>query len=88
MKLAAAAAALQVGFNPNPSYIPYNAPVGTVVATVIVTQSNGHPFTGKLSLTTANNTFKLVGSKILVKNEDALNQEAGTIEQLVVTATQ
>jgi hypothetical protein len=82
---------LSISFNPpNPS-IPATTPVGTVVAQVVVTWSNGSPFTGTLSFGSPyfadGGTFGFDGSRNVIVAQH-MSSDANTMQNITVVATQ
>lgn len=82
-----AALLLTISFVPMIAYVPPTAPAWTPVASVVVTRSDGLPFTGSLKLA-RNPAFILSGHVIVVSSTAALAGDAGTTQRLTVTATQ
>jgi hypothetical protein len=86
-------ASLLLSFDPpNPS-IPANAPLGSVVATIAPTWSDGSPFTGTLSFAPpySNNqgVFAISGSNLIVNpSGPGLSAEANTVQNVTIVATQ
>jgi Domain of unknown function (DUF4082) len=84
---------LTLSFNPpNPS-IASNAPVGTVVATIAATWSDGTPFTGTLSFgapySNDNATFAISGNSLIVNSAGpGVSADGGTTQNVTVIAAQ
>jgi hypothetical protein len=76
---------------PNPN-IPSTAPVGTIVGTLSATWSDGSPFTGTLGFSTPygsdHGQFAISGNNLIVNSGANLSGDAGTTQQVTVTATQ
>jgi hypothetical protein len=84
---------LKLSFNPpNPS-ISSDAPLGSVVATITASWSDGSPFTGTLSFaqpySNDNGTFATIGSSLVVNpSGPGLGTAANTTQTVTITATQ
>jgi hypothetical protein len=85
---------MQMVFNsPSPS-IPANAASGTTVATVMVTWSDGSPFTGTLNLNRApyaddSHTFALSGNNIVINQSGPdVGADGGATQNITVQAVQ
>ena len=83
---------LSISFNPtNPTINTATAKVGDVVAKVVVTWSNGSPFTGTLSFGSPyfadGGAFSFDGSKDVILAQSLVGEE-GTIQNITVFATQ
>jgi hypothetical protein len=85
---------LNMVFNPTMPSIPSSTPAGTVVATVMVTWSDGSPFTGALNLNQPpyaddNHTFALSGSNIIINpSGPGVGADGSTTQNLTVQAVQ
>jgi hypothetical protein len=85
--------ALLLSFNPpNPS-IPANAPLGSVVATINPSWSDGSPFTGTLSFaqpwSNDNGIFAISGNNLIVNpSGPGLSADANTVQNVTIVATQ
>lgn len=87
------APALQMTFNPTMPSIPSSTPSGTTVATVVVTWTNGAPFTGTLAFAAPNgddnHTFALSGSNIIINpSGPGVGADGGTTQNITVQAMQ
>ena len=84
---------LVLSFNPpNPS-IPANAPLGSVVATIIPTWSDGSQFTGTLSFgppyANDQGVFAISGNNLIVNPlGPGVSADANTIQNVTIVATQ
>ena len=84
---------LILNFNPpNPS-IPANAPLGSVVATISPSWSDGSPFTGALSFgqpySNDQGTFALSGKNLIINpSGPGVSGDANTIQNVTIVATQ
>jgi hypothetical protein len=86
--------ALLLSFNPpNPS-IPANAPLGSIVATISPTWSDGSPFTGTLSFaqpySNDNGIFAISGNNLIVNpsGPGIPAADANTVQNVTIVATQ
>lgn len=86
----ATAPTLHMVFNPTAPTIPSTAPPGTVVASVMVTWSNGDPFTGSYKFEPPNGndngTFAFSGANVVVGS--GLSADGGTTQNITVCASQ
>ena len=86
-------AALVLKFNPpNPS-ISATAPLGSVVATITPTWSDGSPFTGTLSFaqpySNDQGIFAISGNNLIVnRSGPGLSADANTVQQVTIVAAQ
>jgi len=86
-------AALVLSFNPpNPS-IPANTPLGSVVATITPTWSDGSPFTGKFSFAQPYSndqaTFAISGNNLIINpSGPGVSADANTVQNVTIVATQ
>jgi hypothetical protein len=86
-------ASLVLNFNPpNPS-IPANMPVGSVVATITPTWSDGSSFTGTLSFaqpySNDNGVFAISGNNLIVSpSGPGVSGDANTVQNVTIVATQ
>jgi Domain of unknown function (DUF4082) len=86
-------ATLVLNFNPpNPS-IPANTPLGSVVATVTPSWSNGSPFTGTLSFAQPYSndqaTFAMSGNNLIINpSGPGVSADSNTVQNVTVVATQ
>jgi Domain of unknown function (DUF4082) len=84
---------LVLNFNPpNPS-IPANAPLGSVVATITPTWSDGSQFTGTLSFaqpySNDQGVFDISGNNLIInKSGPGLSADANTAQNVTIVATQ
>jgi hypothetical protein len=84
---------LVLNFNPpNPS-IPANAPLGSVVAIISPTWSDGSPFTGTLSFaqpySNDQGTFTISGKNLIISQSGpGLSADANTVQNVTIVATQ
>jgi len=84
---------LRLSFNPlNPS-IASSAPLGSVVATIIPSWSDGSPFTGKLSFahpySNDQGTFAISGNNLIVNpSGPGLSADANIVQNVTIVATQ
>jgi len=84
---------LVLGFNPpNPSILA-NAPLGSVVATITPTWSDGSPFTGTLSFgppySNDQGIFTISGNNLIVNpTAPGVSADANTVQNVTVVATQ
>jgi len=84
---------LVLSFNPpNPS-ISANAPLGSVVATITPTWSDGNPFTGTLSFGPPNSNdqgvFAISGNNLIVNpSGPGVSADANTVQNVTIVATQ
>jgi hypothetical protein len=77
---------------PNPS-IPANTPMGSVVATISPTWSDGSPFTGTLSFaqpySNDQGVFAISGNSLIInKSGPGLSADANTVQNVTIVATQ
>jgi hypothetical protein len=77
---------------PNPS-IPASAPLGSVVATIIPSWSDGSPFTGTLSFgppySNDQATFAISGNSLIVNpSGPGVSADANTVQNVTLVATQ
>jgi hypothetical protein len=90
---APSAPTLTLSFSPpNPSIASY-APTGTVVATIVVTWSNGAPFTGTLSFgfpySNDNSTFAISGDQLIINPKGpGVSADGGSLQNVTITANQ
>jgi hypothetical protein len=90
---AAPAPLLNLSFNPpNPS-IPTNAPLGSVVATITASWSDGSPFTGTLSFappySNDQGVFSISGNNLIVNPVGpGLSSNGDTMQSVTIVATQ
>jgi hypothetical protein len=86
-------ATLVLNFNPlNPS-IPANAPLGSVVATITPSWSDGSPFTGTLSFaqpySNDQGVFAISGYNLIVNpSGPGVSADANTLQHVTIVATQ
>jgi hypothetical protein len=84
---------LVLNFNPpNPS-IPANTPVGSAVATITPTWSDGSSFTGTLSFaqpySNDNGVFAISGNHLIVNpSGPGVSADANTVQNVTIVATQ
>jgi hypothetical protein len=84
---------LLLSFNPpNPS-IPANTSLGSVVATITPTWSDGSPFTGTLSFaqpySNDNGVFAMSGSNLIINpSGPGVSTDANTVQDVTIVATQ
>jgi hypothetical protein len=87
------AATLLLNFSPpNPS-IPANTPLGSVVATINATWSDGSPFTGTLSFaqpySNDQGTFAISGNNLIINpSGPGLSGDGNTVQNVTIVATQ
>jgi Domain of unknown function (DUF4082) len=84
---------LSVSLSPPSPTIASNAPLGTVVATVIASWSDGSPFTGTLTFgmpySNDNATFAVSGNNLIVNPAGpGVSAYGGTIQNVTIVATQ
>lgn len=88
----ASAPSLLLSFSPAAPSVASNAPVGTVVATVTASWSDGSPFTGTLGFaqpfSNDAGTFSLSGNSLVVASATNLAADGGTTQSVTVVATQ
>ena len=89
----ATAPTLLLSINPPKPSVPSTAPLGTVVGRLNATWSDGSPFTGTLSFSSPNGNdhgqFAISGNNLIVNSAGpSLGGDAGTTQQVTVTATQ
>jgi hypothetical protein len=81
---------LSVTITPSPASVPANAAVGTVVATLQASWSNGAPFTGTYLFTSPygsdGGAFAISGNSVVVN--DSLSIDAATSQEVTVEALQ
>jgi len=86
-------ATLVLNVNPaNPS-IPANTPLGSVVATITPTWSDGSPFTGKLSFaqpySNDQGVFAISGHNLIINpSGSGVSADANTVQNVTIVATQ
>jgi hypothetical protein len=86
-------ASLVLSFSPpNPS-IPANAPLGSVVATINPTWSDGSPFTGTVSFgspySNDQGVFAISGTNLIVNpSGSGVSADANTVQNVTIVATQ
>ena len=86
-------AALVLNFNPPHPSIPANASLGSVVATISATWSDGSPFTGTLSFaqpySNDQGIFAISGKNLIVNpSGPGLSADANTVQNVTIVATQ
>jgi len=86
-------AALVLNFNPPHPSIPANASLGSVVATISATWSDGSPFTGTLSFAPPYSNdgavFAISGNNLIVNpSGPGLFADANTVQNVTIVATQ
>jgi len=84
---------LTLSFNPSNPSIPANAALGSVVATITASWSDGSPFTGTLSFarpySSDNGMFALSGNHLIVNpSGPGLSADANTVQNVTVVATE
>jgi hypothetical protein len=84
---------LNIALNPTNPTIPSTAPLGTVVATVSVTWSNGAPFTGTLSFGPPNSNgggvYALSGNNLIINPAGpGVGAAGGSVQNVTIVATQ
>ena len=84
---------LTLNFNPSNPSVPANAPLGTVVATINPTWSDGSPFTGTLSFakpySNDEGVFAISGSNLIINPAGpGLSADANTVQNVSIVATQ
>jgi len=84
---------LTVVLNPVNPTIPSTTPLGTVVATVTVTWSDGSPFTGTLSFGPPNNNgggvYALSGNNLIINpSGPGVGPAGGSVQNVTIVATQ
>jgi hypothetical protein len=84
---------LTLSFNPPNPTVASNAPVGTVIATITASWSNGSPFTGTLSFGPPNSndnaTFAISGNQLIVNPVGpGLSHDGGTTQNVTIVASQ
>jgi Domain of unknown function (DUF4082) len=84
---------LVLNFNPPNPNIPANTPLGSVVATVTATWSDGSPFTGTLSFarpySNDQGVFAMSGNNLIVNPSAAgVFADANTVQNVTIVATQ
>jgi hypothetical protein len=87
------AATLVLTFSPTNPSIPANAPLGSVVATVTPSWSNGSPFTGTLSFaqpySNDQGVFAMSGSNLIVNpSGPGVSVDANTVQNVTIVANQ
>jgi hypothetical protein len=90
---ASSAPALNITLNPTNPTIPATTPLGAVVATVVVTWSNGAPFTGTLSFGPPNNNgggvYALSGNNLIINpSGPGVGPAGGSVQNVTIVATQ
>ena len=86
-------AVLTLSFNPSSANIPANAALGSVVATITASWSDGSPFTGTLSFaqpySSDNGMFALSGNDLILNpSGPGLSADTNTVQNVTVAATQ
>jgi hypothetical protein len=84
---------LFLNFSPPKPSIPANAPLGSVVATITPTWSDGSPFTGTLSFgqpySNDQGVFGISGNNLIInKSGPGLSADANTVQNVTIVATQ
>jgi hypothetical protein len=84
---------LVLNFNPTNPSIAANAPLGSVVATVTPSWSDGSPFTGTLSFaqpySNDNGVFAMSGNNLIVNpSGQGVSADANTVQNVTIVATQ
>jgi hypothetical protein len=85
--------ALVLNFNPPNPNIPANAPLGSAVATITPTWSDGSPFTGSLSFASPysndNGIFAISGRNLIINpSGPGLSADANTVQNVTILAVQ
>jgi hypothetical protein len=84
---------LTLSFNPSSPSIAANAPLGSVVATITASWSDGSPFTGTLSFaqpySNDNGVFAISGNTLIVNpSGPGLSADANTVQNVTIVAAQ
>jgi hypothetical protein len=84
---------LTLSFNPSNPSIPANAPLGTVVAAIDPSWSDGSPFTGTLSFahpySNDNGVFAISGNNLIINpSGPGLAADANTVQNVTIVAAQ
>jgi hypothetical protein len=84
---------LTLSFSPPKPSIPANASLGSVVATITPTWSNGSPFTGTLSFaqpySNDQGVFAISGSNLIINpSGSGVSADAKTVQVVTIVATQ
>lgn len=84
---------LTLNFSPPNPGIPANAPLGTVVATINLTWSDGSPFTGTLSFaqpySNDQGVFAISGANLIINpSGPGVSADANTVQDVTIVATQ
>jgi len=84
---------LVLNFNPPNPNIPANAPLGSAVATITPTWSDGSPFTGSLSFASPysndNGIFAISGRNLIINpSGPGLSADANTVQNVTILAVQ
>jgi hypothetical protein len=84
------AATLVLAFNPTNPSIPANATIGSVVATITPTWSDGSPFTGTLTFaqpySNDQGVFAISGNDLILNS--SVSADANTVQNVTIVATQ
>jgi len=86
-------ATLVLNFNPSNPSIPANMPLGSVVATITPSWSDGSPFTGTLSFAQPYSNdqggFAISGNNLIINpSGPGLSADANTVQNVTIVATQ
>jgi hypothetical protein len=86
-------ATLVLNFNPPHPSIPANTPLGSVVATITPSWSDGSPFTGTLSFaqpySNDQGVFAMSGNNLIINpSGPGLSADANTVQNVTIGATQ
>jgi hypothetical protein len=84
---------LQISVNPSNPSIASSAPLGSAVATITATWSDGSPFTGTLSFgapySNDNATFAISGNNLIINPAGpGVSGDANTTQNVTIVATQ
>jgi hypothetical protein len=86
-------ATLLINFSPTNPSMPANAALGTVVATITPTWSDGSPFTGTLSFARPYSNdqmvFAISGDNLIINpSGPGVSADANTVQNVTIVATQ